>query len=169
MTGAPVELAGALEAPTVGSSGGVTIPWEVLSEVLSPAESRALNKRAFTDTGDLAGAVSFKGQSLQRLFGVGILDALGVRLDSVPAGRSEWPLAHGRRCSGPQVAEGTAAGGCGGGDVLTPKRSSRRRLTGKYEYTHEQAAQVPELESALRRDLGDAVKAKMSEQILNGR
>ena len=48
-------------------------------------------------------------------------------------------------------------------ETLKPKR-----LTGRYEYTHEQAAQVPDLEMALRRDLGDAVKAKMSDLALNG-
>ena len=41
-------------------------------------------------------------------------------------------------------------------------------MTGRYEWTHELAAQVPDLESALRRDLADAVRAKMSDLILNG-
>ena len=43
-----------------------------------------------------------------------------------------------------------------------------KRLTGKYEFTHEQAAQVPDLEQALRRDLADAVRSKMNDLILNG-
>ena len=158
LTGAPVELAAALDAPAVGSSGGVAIPWEVLA--VSESESRAL-----TDTGDLAGGI-VQRPILQRLFGVGILDALGVRLESVPAGRSEWPLLT-SGVAPVHKAEGTAAAAAVEAtfstEVLKPKK-----LTGVYSYSHELAAQVPELESALRRDLGDAVKAKMSDQILNG-
>ena len=158
LTGAPVELAAALDAPAVGSSGGVAIPWEVLA--VSESESRAL-----TDTGDLAGGI-VQRPILQRLFGVGILDALGVRIDSVPAGRSEWPLLTGgvapvHKAEGAAAADAVEA--AFSTEVLKPKK-----LTGSYSYTHELAAQVPELESALRRDLGDAVKAKMSDQILNG-
>ena len=48
-------------------------------------------------------------------------------------------------------------------ETLKPKR-----LTGRYEFTHEMAAQVLALEEALRRDLGDAVRAKMNDLILNG-
>ena len=48
-------------------------------------------------------------------------------------------------------------------ETLKPKR-----LTGVYEFTHEQAAQVADLEQALRRDLGDSVKAEMSDLILTG-
>ena len=43
-----------------------------------------------------------------------------------------------------------------------------KRLTGRYVFTVEQAAQVAGIEAALRRDLGDAVMAKMSDQIING-
>ena len=37
-----------------------------------------------------------------------------------------------------------------------------KKLTGRFEYTHEMAAIVPELEMALRRDLADAIAAQMS-------
>ena len=43
-----------------------------------------------------------------------------------------------------------------------------KRLTGRYVFTVEQAAQVAGIEAALRRDLGDAVMAKMSDQVING-
>ena len=92
--------------------------------------------------------------------------ALGVRIDSVPAGRTEWPLITGG-VDPTQKAEGTAADAAVTAtfetQILRPKR-----LTGRYEYTHEQAAQVPDIEQALRRDLADAVKAKMSDLILTG-
>ena len=103
---------------------------------------------------------------LQRLFGVEIMGALGVRIDSVPAGRTEWPLITGGVAPA-QRAEGSAAGAAVAAtfstEVLKPKR-----LTGRYEYTHEMAAQVPEIEAALRRDLVDAVRSQMNMLTLTG-
>ncbi len=159
------ELNAALQLSTVGKSGGVCIPWIVLSGPSPAPEARQAERRAFTDTGDYAGGVAQR-PILQRLFGSGILDALGVRIDSVPSGRTEWPLLTGGVAPA-NVAEGMAAAAAGEAtfdtETLKPKR-----LTGRYEYTHEQSAQVPDLEQALRRDLADAVKSKMSALALNG-
>ena len=157
------ELNAALKVEAMGKSGGVSIPWIVLAG--PPPERREAEQRAFTDTGAYAGGIAAR-PILQRLFGPGILDALGVRIDSVPSGRTEWPLL----ASGvaPDMkAEGTAAADAVAAsfstEILKPKR-----LTGKYEFTHEQSAQVPDIEAALRRDLADAVRAKMSALALNG-
>ena len=167
LTGAAAELNAALEVPVTGGAGGVAVPWRVIA---GPDETREANgneteRRAFTGTGDYAGGVQAR-PILQRLFGRDILGALGVRIDSVPAGRTEWPLLSGG-VSPAMKAEGTAAADAVSAsfatEVLKPKR-----LTGKYEFTHEQAAQVPGIEAALRRDLGDAVRAKMSDLALNG-
>ena len=164
LVGAPVELAAALEVPIVGASGGIAIPWAMLAGP-APEDRQDPERRAFTDTGDYAGGV-MQRPILQRLFGPGILDALGVRIDSVPAGRSEWPLITGGVAPS-QKAEGTMADAAVAAmfatEVLKPKR-----LTGRYEFTHELNAQVADLEQALRRDLADAVAAKMSDLILNG-
>ena len=154
----------ALKVPIVGGSGGVSIPWEVL---LTP-EARQAEQRAFTQT---TGANSYDGgimarPILQRLFGADIMGALGVRIDSVPAGRTEWPLITGG-VAPDQAVEGTAAAAAVAAAFAT-ETLKPKRLTGRYEYTHELAAQVPDLESALRRDLADAVRAKMSDLILNG-
>ena len=104
--------------------------------------------------------------TLQRLFGPGIMDSLGVRMDEVPTGRAEWPLLTGA-VDPAQVKEGTAAA-----DAVTATFSYAnlrpKRLSGVYEYTHEMAASVADIEGSLRRDLGDAVKAKMSDRIING-
>ena len=166
LAGAPAELAAALQTPVVGASGGVAIPWRVLAGPPAPVETRRDSEgRAFTATTAYGGGV-MQRPVLQRLFGPGILDALGVRIDTVPAGRTEWPLLTGG-VSPDQAVEGTAAA-----DAVTAVFSTEtlkpKRLTGKYEYTHEMAAQVLELEPALRRDLADAVSAKMSDLILNG-
>ena len=167
--GAAAELNAALEVPIVGGSGGVSIPWEVL---LTPearqAEQRQTEQRAFTLT---TGTNSYDGgimarPILQRLFGMDIMGALGVRIDSVPAGRTEWPLITGG-VAPDQAVEGTAAAAAVAANFAT-ETLKPKRLTGRYEYTHELAAQVPDLESALRRDLADAVKAKMNDLALNG-
>ena len=64
-------------------------------------------RRAFTDTGDYGGPIQQR-PILQRLFGPGIMDTLGVRIDTVPTGRAEWPLIT-AGVAPAQAVEGTAA------------------------------------------------------------
>ena len=166
LAGAPVELAAALRVPAVGTSGGVAIPWRMLE----CPEHRAApvprgEARAFTTTAALDGPMAQR-PILQRLFGVDILGALGVRVDTVPAGMTEWPLLTGG-VAPDMKAEGTAADDAVAATFAT-ETLKPKRLTGKYEFTHEQAAQVADIEQALRRDLADAVRARMSALILNG-
>ena len=166
ITGAAAELNAALEVPVVGKSGGVAIPWRVLlTDERREADQGETEKRAFTDSGDYVGGVSQR-PILQRLFGMDILAALGVRIDSVPSGRSEWPLIT-AGVSPSQKEEGTAAADAVAVTFAT-ETLKPKRLTGAYEFTHEIAAQVPDLEQALRRDLASAVKAQMSNLALNG-
>ena len=159
------ELNAALKVEGVGKSGGVLIPWAVLAGPLPAPEARAREERAFTDTGDYAGGVAAR-PILQRLFGPGILDALGVRIDSVPSGRTEWPLLTGG-VAPDQAVEGAAAAAAVAA-TFTTETLKPKRLTGRYEFTWEQSAQVPDLEMALRLDLAGAVKSKMSFLALNG-
>ena len=158
LDGAAAELNTALGVPLMGRSGSVLVPWAALD--LRPSEARA-----FTDTGDLDGGV-MQRPILQRLFGPDILDALGVRVDAVPAGRSEWPLIT-AGVAPTMKSEGTAADAAVvatfSTETLKPKR-----LTGRYEFTHEMAAEIPGIEMALRRDLADAVRSRMQYLILNG-
>ena len=166
LAGAPVELAAALQVPAVGVNGGIAVPWRLLEcpEHRAAPAPRG-EARAFTTTANLDGG-TMQRPILQRLFGIDILGALGVRIDTVPAGMTEWPLLTGGVA--PDMAvEGTAAAAAVAAtfttETLTPKR-----LTGIYEFSHEQAAQVADIEQALRRDLADAVRSKMSDLILNG-
>ena len=122
--------------------------------------------RAFTDTGDLAGGVSAAPDSTASCLVPGIMDALGVRIESVPAGVSEFPLLTGGAVP-VQKAEGAVANAAAEA-TFTTETLKPKKLTGKYEFTHEQAAQIPGIEEALRRDLGDAVRAKMSDLVMNG-
>ena len=135
------ELNAALQVEAIGKNGGVSIPWAVLTGPTPAPEARSREERAFTDTGDYAGAVAQR-PILQRLFGPGILDALGVRIDSVPSGRTEWPLLTGG-VAPDQAVEGTAAADAVAASFST-ETLKPKRLTGRYEYTHEQAAQVPD-------------------------
>ena len=147
------ELNAALKVDMQGKGGGVAVPWAVLEA------------RAFTSTADNDGS-NIQRPILQRLFGPGVLDILGVRIDSVPVGRSEWPLLTGGVAPAQAKEESAAAAAVDATfefATLKPKR-----LTGRYEYTHEAAAVSADLESALRRDLGDAVQSKMNDRIING-
>ena len=166
LTGPAAELNAALEVGTQGKSGGVLVPWAML-ECPEHRAAPALRgeSRAFTTTANLDGPV-MQRPIQQRLFGMDILGALGVRIDSVPAGMTEWPLLTGG-VAPDMKAEGTAADAAVAA-TFTTETLKPKRLTGRYEFTHEQAAQVADIEQALRRDLGDAVKAKMSDLILNG-
>ena len=105
---------------------------------------------------------------LSRLFGVGILSALGVRLDAIPAGRAEWPLLTAGVT--PQMVEESVAVTAANKVVptFTTEILKPKKLVGVYEFSHEQAAQVPQIEEALRRDLADSVLAQMSHQIISG-
>ena len=165
ISGVAGELAGALKVePPPVYSGGVLVPWAVLGRGLG--EHRAApERRAFTSTAQNDGP-EMQRPILQRLFGPGIMDRLGVRMDTIPAGRSEWPLVS-SGVAPAQVIEGTAAAAAVSMAfnfvTLRPKK-----LTGVYEYTHEIAATVPDLEQAIRRDLADSIRSSMSNQIVNG-
>ena len=151
--GAAAELADALGVPTMGKGGGVAVPW------------RLLESRAFTTTSQNDGPESQR-PILQRLFGPGVMDSLGVRIDSVPVGRTEWPLITSGVAPGQKketdAADTPVAAGFSFAN-LKPKR-----LTGQYELTHEMIASVPDIEGALRRDLADTVRSKMQDIIVNG-
>ena len=164
LAGAPVELAAALKVPHVGASGGIAVPWTMLTTP-EPEPRQAPESRAFTTTTAYGGGV-MQRPILQRLFGPGILDALGVRVDTVPAGRTEWPLIT-SGVSPDQAVEGVAAAAAVSAGFST-ETLKPKRLTGRYEYTHEMAAQVIDLEASLRRDLADAVMSRMSALILAG-
>ena len=167
LEGRAAELNAALSVPTAGTSGGVAVPWDVLMtpELRQAPRAGETETRAFTTTAQNDGG-EMQRPILQRLFGPGILDTLGVRIDSVPVGRVEWPLISGG-VSPAQAKEGTAAAAAVAATFSTANLKPKR-LTGKYEFTHEEAASVAAIEQALRRDLADAIKSKMSDLIIDG-
>ena len=153
ITGAAAELADALGVPAMGKGGGVSVPWRILED------------RAFTTTSQNDGP-EFQRPILQRLFGPGVLDALGVRVDSVPVGRTEWPLLTGG--AAPAQTEEPAAITAPTAATFDFANLKPKRLSGGYEMSHEMMASVSSIEQALRRDLGDAIRSKMSDIIVNG-
>ena len=158
------ELNAALKVGISGPGGGVAVPWRLLDRGAAPARRRP-EERAFTGTGAYDGGAEQR-PILQRLFGPGVFDALGVRMDTVPVGMSEFPLITGGSAPG-QVKENAAAAAAAAA-VFGVASLKPKRLSGKYEYSHEAASSVRDLEMALRRDLGDAVKSKMSDIAING-
>ena len=140
------ELNQALGSPVAGVGGGVAVPWAMLEQ------------RAYVTTAANDGPESQR-PILQRLFGAGVMDTLGVRIDSVPVGRSEWPLITGG-VSPAQTKEPDAAAAAVTA-TFSYANLKPKRLTGKYEFSHEVAASVPDLEGALRRDLADAIKSNI--------
>ena len=165
IAGRAAELNQALKVPLFGAAGGVTIPWLALESREVRAMLEDMEKRAYTTTTAYGGGIGQR-PILQRLFGPGIMDALGVRIDSVPVGRTEWPLI----TAGTSVdmkAEGAAATAAVAATFQT-ETLKPKRLTGQFEFTAEMAAQVVDLEAALRRDLGDSVKAQMNTLTLSG-
>ena len=153
LSGPARELADALGVPAAGKGGGIAVPWRVLED------------RVFTTTTQNDGPEAQR-PILQRLFGPGIMDALGVRMDTVPVGKTEWPLFS--TGVAPDQAKETDAAATPVAATFTFANLKPKRITGQYELTHEEIASVADIEGALRRDLADAVKSKMSDIILNG-
>ena len=153
VVGAARELADALGVPLMGPGGGVAVPWRVLED------------RAYTSTAANDGPESQR-PILQRLFGPGILDTLGVRIDSVPVGKTEWPLI--TSGAAPDQAKEEAAAGAAVTAGFSFANLKPKRISGRYELSHELIASVPDIEGALRRDLADAVKSKMSSLLISG-
>ena len=118
LSGGAAEFNAALSLPTVGASGGIAVPWDALltPELSETRQDPDPERRAFTTTTQYAGGVGQR-PILQRLFGMDILAALGVRLDSVPRGADGVAATDRRRCPGAK-GRGDRGGRRGSGDVL---------------------------------------------------
>lgn len=135
---------------------GVVIPFEMLE----------MRVDAPTTTTQLDGGTSQR-PILQRLFGKDIFDFLGVRIDSVPVGMTEWPLLSGGGAVPGMVSESSSAGDAVASTFET-QTLKPKRLTAKYLFSVEMANQVKDLESVLRRDLMSSIKNQMCSMLLSG-
>ena len=98
--------------------------------------------RAVTTTTQYGGP-TMQRPILQRLFGPSLFDMLGVRVDTVPAGRSEWPLIS-AGVAPAQTQENVDAPAAVAWTV-GPQTLRPKRLTGRYEFTAEAAVSVIDL------------------------
>ena len=163
--GAEAELSQALGEPEP-ADGSVAVPWTMFDGGADAgAAADEPERRASSTTAALTGG-TVQRPVLQRLFGRDVLDALGVRLDAVPAGRSRWPLL--TDGAGPLPTAEDASGPAAVAPSFSTTVLQPHRLTGRYVFTVEQAAEVMDLEQALRRDLVDAARAAMCNQVLSG-
>ena len=135
---------------------------------LMPVEQLALRLRAdvpnTTTTAEKADETN-RRPILSRLFARGIMEAMGVRLDSVPVGLSEYPILT-DSVSPEMVAEGADVDtevATFSSQVLKPKR-----MLSRYEFTAEAQATIPGLDAALSSDLQSAMTSQMDAEVLTG-
>ncbi len=164
LDGPMAELNDALSVKPVGNNGGIVIPFSVFAERRA-ADPENPEERAFTSTSAYGGG-EIQRPILQELFGPGIFDSLGVRVDAVPAGASEWPLITGN-VAPDQKKEGTAATDATAA-TFTVANLKPKRLTAEIELTHELIASVVGVENHFRMNLLDALKSKQQNLILVG-
>ena len=153
LEGRAAELNASFDMELRGQEGGVRIPWHVLET------------RAFTTTTQNDGSV-IQRPILQRLFARSVAESLGVRMDQVPAGRSEFNIIA-STLAPVQTKEGTAVAAPVAATFVASTLKPKR-LPAAYEVTHETIASVSEIEQQLRRDLFNAVTSAMSNIIVNG-
>ena len=135
-------------------------PGETPLELFAPAREERLEDRAETDINN---ALNRK-RWLDRLFGSTAAQYLGVTFDQVGVGQAVHtvtatggtPLQRGREEAQPASAW-----------TLSTKTFAPTRLTTRFEFAIEDAARVPGLEDALRRDMARQMAFQVDEIILD--
>ena len=148
------ELNSALEV-RAAVEGGIVIPIEMLEVRADDTTQTAANDGS-----------TLQRPILPRVFAAGgVLESLGVMLDSVPAGQHEYILmATGTDAE--QKAEGAAVEADAA--TFTTQALKPLRLTTRYKWSIEEGARVEGLESVFRRDMSDSISEQMANQVLNG-
>ena len=136
---------------------------------LLPVEQLALQHRA-----DMANTTTTAADADQtnrrpifgRLFARGVMDAMGVRLDSVPVGMIEYPILSDATTPAQTAEDADAA------DTVAAQWNSEtlkpKRLIAQYELTAESIMQIPGLDAALSSDLQMAMTSQMNKEVLTG-
>ena len=137
--------------PVRGQGGGVLLPVEQLAMRADVAN---------TSTTAADADETNRRPIFSRLFARGVMEALGVRLDSVPVGMIEYPIlvsatTPAMKAEGTEAADTVAA--TWNSETLKPKR-----LVSQYEFTAEALATVPGLDAALSADLQMAITDQMN-------
>ena len=132
------------------------IPWEMFEDV---------QERAATTTSQNDGS-TMQRPILSRIFARDVFDALGVRLDSVPAGETEYVLLTGGQ-SPAMKSEGATAPGAVASTFQT-ETLKPKRLSAQIEFSRELLASVSGIEAVLRNDLLASMRDEMNKQVING-
>ena len=151
--GAEGEYLDSLKLSRVGGLGGAAFPLELLAP---PVEERAT-----TD----ANTTTMPRRWLDRLFAGTAASALGVTMESVPAGEASYPITS-AGASAAQRGRSEAAADAAwtvGVTELKPTRNAVRLV-----FNTEDAARIPGLESALVRDLRMALTEGVDRAIFLG-
>ena len=143
--------------PVRGQGGGILMPVEQLGLRLRADAANTTTTAADADQTN-------RRPIFSRLFAKGVLDTLGVRIDSVPVSLIEYPILTGATTPA-MTAEDTEAAdtvaATWNSEILKPKR-----LIAQYEFTAEALMTVPGLDAALSEDLQMAINAQMSKEVL---
>ena len=137
--------------------------------ILMPVEQMALRLRAANTTTTAEDADETNRRPIfSRLFARGVMEAMGVRLDSVPVGLIEYPILSDDTTTDPaQTAEDADAAApvaqSWDSEILKPKR-----LIARYEMTAEAIMTVPGLDAALSSDLQMSMTSQMNKEVLTG-
>lgn len=153
LDGAEAELNAALE---LRGAAGTMVPWEALA----PIEVRV---DAVTNApSDIPRSTA---PIIDRVFAGGGASFLGVAMPSVPSGERLYTHMSAGATAEPKSK---AASVDAAAATFTPTTFKPIRLTARYLWNVEDAAELSGMESALRGDLREALKEKMDDQILNG-
>lgn len=131
------------------------VPWEMFE----------VQERAATTTTQNDGP-TMQRPILSRLFARDVFDALGIRLDSVPAGETEYVLLTGGQ-SPAQKSEGATAPAAVASTFQT-ETLKPKRLSAQIEFSRELLASVAGIEAVLRNDLLASMRDQMNVQVLTG-
>ena len=156
LTGPESELNAALEI----RGAGTQVPWSVIAPPM-PVETRADAATALP----AAGVQVIERDFVGRVFAGGAADFLGVRMDSVPVGESNFfVLTAGASAvhQAPGAVQDAAAA------TIVGKTLEPHRLTAAYTFRIEDLARSNLLENALREDLSNALREQMDNAVLNG-
>ena len=135
------------------------VPGAIPLECLGDVETRAVSPAPATGTPQNTTAI------MPAVFDRSAAAGLGVEMPMVAAGSASYPVitqsvTAGARAKGGAAPE-TAA-------TITPYIVSPRRITGSFRIAREDEAMLPDLEPALRRDLGDVLSDTVDGQVIGG-
>ena len=153
-------LADGVEAETAAAFGcpGL-VPLELLAEGRAGVEHRAITAAPDTGTAVTAAAI------MPAIFDRGAAAFLGIEMPVTPAGTAAYPVLT-QSVTAAARAKSAAAPETPG--TITPYIVKPRRITGAFRISREDEAMLPDLEPALRDNLGSVLSDAVDGQVVAG-